>query len=304
MSIRAAAKTVLELSLVGSGFAALSRQRMSGRTVILAYHNVVADDVVKIGDLANHLPLSTFAAQMQALRTTHDVVPLAGVLSSRRGGRPRAAITFDDAYAGAIVNAVPELVRQGLPATVFVAPAFVGGSSFWWDVLAKPDGGGLDPADRERALVELRGEDGPVRQWARQAGRAIAEPPPEWRVATERQLVEAAAFPGITLGSHTWGHPNLTRLNADELAREMARPLAWLRERVASPLEWIAYPYGYFDSRIERAAADAGYEAALAVSGGWMGHTAGNRFALPRVNIPRGLTGRGFTLRAAGLLAG
>lgn len=278
---------------------------MTGRTLILAYHNIVADDAVPAGDLANHLPLSTFAAQMTALRATHDVVPLAEVLSPHRTSRrPRAAITFDDAYRGAIVNAIPELVRQGLPATFFIAPKFVGGGSFWWDALAEPAGAGLDPSDRDHALTALRGEDEAVRQWAREAGRPITEPPADLRVATEEQLLEAASHSGITLGSHTWGHPNLTRLTRDELSHELSQPLAWLRERIANPLPWIAYPYGYFNSAAERAAAEIGYEAALAVSGGWIGSQIVNRFAIPRLNIPCGLSSRGFVLRGAGLLAG
>jgi peptidoglycan/xylan/chitin deacetylase (PgdA/CDA1 family) len=293
------------MALISSGFASLHRRRMRGRTLILAYHNIVADDQAPAGDLANHLPFSTFAAQMRALRATHDVVPLADVLSPRGPSRrPRAAITFDDAYRGAIVNAVPELVRQGIPASFFVAPKFVGGGSFWWDALAQPAGAGLDPNDRNHALSGLRGEDEAVRHWAREAGRPINEPPPDLRVATEEQLIAAASHPGITLGSHTWGHPNLTRLTPDELVRELSQPLVWLRERIANPLPWIAYPYGFFDSAAERAAAEAGYEAALAVSGGWMGRQAANRFALPRLNIPRGLSSRGFVLRGAGLLAG
>jgi peptidoglycan/xylan/chitin deacetylase (PgdA/CDA1 family) len=304
VNARSTIKTALEIALVGSGFAAARRRAFAGRTLILAYHNVVADESAQMGDLANHLPLSTFAAQMAELRATHDVVPLPDVLAAGKTGRPQVAITFDDAYRGAIVNAVPVLVRLGLPATFFVAPAFVGGGSFWWDVLAKPNGGGLDPADRDRALDELRGEDGPVRAWAKQAGRTLNEPSGDWRVATEAQLLDAASQPGITLGSHTWGHPNLTRLTPDELASEMSRPLAWLRERVPNTLPWIAYPYGHFDSSTEAAARAAGYEAGLAVSGGWMGRTVENRFALPRLNIPRGLSRRGFTLRGAGLLAG
>ena len=130
MSARAAIKTALEAALVDSGFAGLRRRALTGRSLILAYHNIVADEAAQVGDLANHLPLSTFAAQMAELRATHDVVPLPEVLAPSRGDRPRVAITFDDAYRRAIVNAVPVLVRLGLPATFFVAPAFVGGGSF------------------------------------------------------------------------------------------------------------------------------------------------------------------------------
>jgi peptidoglycan/xylan/chitin deacetylase (PgdA/CDA1 family) len=279
---------------------------MSGRLLVLAYHNIVADDDPLCGDLSSHLPLSRFAEQLTVLRATHDVVPLSATLAQPRRGakRPRAAITFDDAYHGALTHAVPELVRQGLPATIFVAPAFVGGRSFWWDALAGPDGEGLDQDLRARALDDLRGEDAPVREWAQRSGHAIAPLPQVAHVASEQLLIDAASHPGITLGSHTWGHPNLTRLTTDEQREELSRPIAWLRERVATPLPWLAYPYGCFDSAVARAAASAGYVAALGVSGGWFPRSPADRYALPRLNIPRGLSIEGFVLRAAGLLCG
>jgi hypothetical protein len=36
---------------------------------------------------------------------------------------------------------IPELVRRGLPATVFVAPALLDQRAFWWDRLANPTTG-------------------------------------------------------------------------------------------------------------------------------------------------------------------
>jgi peptidoglycan/xylan/chitin deacetylase (PgdA/CDA1 family) len=304
--VRARVKAAVERMLVGSGAASVHRRRMSGRLLVLAYHNIVADDEPPCGDLANHLPLSTFSAQLTALRATHDVVPLAEALAAPARGstRPRAAITFDDAYRGALIHAVPELARQGLPATFFVTPAFIGGRSFWWDALAAPGGAGLDQDARAYALTELRGDDAAVREWAQRSGRALTAVPTVACAAAETELIHAASLPGISVGSHSWSHPNLTRLTRDELRIEMTRPLAWLRERIANPLPWIAYPYGFFNAAVAHAAAAAGYDAALAVSGGWLPRSPGNRFSLPRVNIPRGLSIRGFVLRGAGLLCG
>ena len=59
------------------------------------------------------------------------------------------AITFDDAYAGTVDQALPELARLGLPATVFLAPAFVEGDTFWWDALAAP--GLAEPEEKLRS---------------------------------------------------------------------------------------------------------------------------------------------------------
>ena len=303
--MRSVLKRAAERALIGSGAAHLHRRRMSGRALILAYHNIVPDDTPPAGDLANHLPLSSFVAQLDALTATHDVVPLADTLAEprHRAGRPRAAITFDDAYRGAVVHGVAELVRRGLPATLFVAPAFLGGTSFWWDVLARRGEGGLDAAVRTRALHDLRGRDDAVREWAERSGHGLAAMPDVSCAASEEELARAAAAPGITLGSHTWSHPNLTRLEARELAAELVKPLAWLRQHVARPLPWIAYPYGLFSDEVARAAAAAGYEAALGVSGGWLSREPSDRFALPRLNIPPGLSIEGFILRGAGLLS-
>lgn len=303
--LRAALKGGAERALVWSGAARVQRRRMSGRVLVLAYHNVVPDDAAHVGDLANHLPLSSFAAQLAQLRRTHDVIPLSEAFTKPRvcSIRPRAVITFDDAYRGSVVHGLVELVRQQLPATFFVAPSFIGGGSFWWDALAQREGG-LDPELRERALTTLRGEDATVRAWATRHGYLIARPTADACGCTEEELAHAASTPGITLGAHTWAHPNLVQLSPHERAAELARPLQWLRARFSNVLPWLAYPYGAFDRDVERAAATAGYEGALTVSGGFIPAEAMNRFAIPRINIPAGLSDFGFALCAAGLRPG
>ncbi|HEX6052850.1 MAG TPA: polysaccharide deacetylase family protein [Gemmatimonadaceae bacterium] len=304
--MRSLIKGVAERALVWSGAAAWHRRRVSGRVLVLAYHNIVPDGEPPAGDLANHLPLSRFVTQVDLLEQTHDVIPLEEALlpsSEARGrGRPRVAITFDDAYGGAVEHGIGELVRRGLPATIFVAPAFLGGHSFWWDALARDGNAGLDPEVRSRALGELRGEDAAVRAWASANRHDVHDLPPALCAATEDDVLRASRLPGITLGSHTWSHPNLPLLGPEELRSELERPLAWLRERVAKPLPWIAYPYGLHDASVMRAARDAGYVAALGVSGGWLAQRPTELLSLPRVNIPPGVSSRGFSLRAAGLL--
>ncbi len=53
------------------------------------------------------------------------------------------------------------------------------------------------------------------------------------------------------------------------------------------------------------AAAAAGYAAALRVDGGWIPDPrAADRLDLPRLNVPAGVSRRGFELRTAGMLAG
>ncbi|HEX8906291.1 MAG TPA: polysaccharide deacetylase family protein, partial [Longimicrobiaceae bacterium] len=252
------------------------------------------------GDRSLHLTQDAFGRQLDALCRTHRVVPLDYALAPPPPGdsRPRAVVTFDDAYLGAVTAGVAELTKRGLPATIFVAPGLLG-TVPWWDALAGD--GGLDPAVRGHALGALAGRADTVMAWAAEAGLPVAMDLP--RIATEDELARAAAQTGITLAPHSWSHASLPALDAGELEAEMARPLAWLRERFAAVTPWLAYPYGHTSPAVEAAAERAGYHGALRVDGGWMteGDAAAHRFALPRFNVPAGLSDDGFRLHISGI---
>jgi peptidoglycan/xylan/chitin deacetylase (PgdA/CDA1 family) len=300
--IRKALKAGAEKGLLWTGVGSVARSQHRSRTLVLAYHNVVPDGSRFRGDSSLHLPRARFAAHLDALTRTHDVVPLEEIfVEPPAGSRPRAVVTFDDAYRGAVTIGVDELVRRGLPATIFVAPAFLGGASFWWDCLADSLVGEIPPALREHALAGLRGEDAAVRAWAVANGVTLREPPLFAVAATENELAAAGRQPGITVGSHTWSHPNLAEFDPNELPEQLERPLAWLRAHFENVVPWLSYPYGRSSPAVEHAARDAGYRGALMVDGGWIATRQPTPFALPRYNVPAGLSMDGFRLRAAGL---
>ena len=304
--MRQAIKSLLEHFWLVSGVRAASRWRHRDASLVLAYHNIVPDGEAPAGDRSLHLPRRAFADQLDALAETHEIVPLADLLAGPASNRrPRAAITFDDAYCGALSTGIAELARRGMPATVFVAPAFVGGRDFWWDVIARPDGG-MDAAVREHALESLQGDDARIRRWATARGIALHPAPGHARCGSDEELRAASAVPGITLAAHGWSHRNLARLDAPALRGEMERPLAWLRarhsERVLVPC--ISYPYGRSTPEAEAAAAAAGYRAGFRVEGGWLRSAARPGFATPRLNVAAGISRAGFELRLAGLLGG
>jgi peptidoglycan/xylan/chitin deacetylase (PgdA/CDA1 family) len=299
--LRRALKGTAERLLVSSGLPFLARKRHTGRCLVLAFHNILAPGHRPSGDRSLHLPSDDFERFLNLLSATHDVVALDNLKSTPLGERPRAAITFDDAYAGAILYGLPALAARGLPATLFVAPGILGQSACWWDWLADPIEG-LGEAVREHALTVLRGEDGPIRSWAKTLGRALAAPVEDWRFATEEEIALAASQPGVTLGAHTWSHPNLAELSPAELGPELVKPLTWLRERFRSARAWLAYPYGMTSPRVAEAAEQAGYTHAFRVSGGWVAAPAAITMDLPRWSVPAGLTERGFILHASGVI--
>jgi len=284
-----------------SGIVRLARGRMAGRTLVLAYHNVVPRGERPAGDLSLHLPQQAFATQLDMLLETHDVVALDDVGAGGAGGRPRAAITFDDAYAGAMRAGIEELSRRGLPATVFVTPAFVGGEAFWWDLLAAP-ADGLRADVREHALGPCRGEHERVLAWARDAGVRTHDLPAHARCAAERDLAAAAGTAGIAIGSHTWSHANLAAVDEPTLRSELERARAWLDARFPARRRWFSYPYGRRNAAAESAALAHGHAGAFLIEGGWIPTGAEAPSRLPRLNIPAGLSANGFAIRAAGLL--
>jgi peptidoglycan/xylan/chitin deacetylase (PgdA/CDA1 family) len=298
-----ALRRAAEAVLVRSGAGALARRRVRGRTLTLAYHNVVPDRLCPVGDRSLHLPLSDFRNQLDLLARHFEVVPLAATRAPHTGGRPRAVITFDDAYRGAVTLGVEELNRRGLPATIFVAPGLLGEQTFWWDeVGAAADDHVVPPEVRELALWTWQGRGDLVR--ARVAERGLGlDPgalPPEARTATESELLNALNGGGIRLGSHSWSHPNLAALEQTMVQEELTRSLAWLRERYPAATDpWIAYPYGPDSALVHEAARGAGYEAGLRIAGRWLMPGALPRFDTPRWNIPAGITAHGFALRLA-----
>ncbi len=231
----------------------------------------------------------------------HRLVPLRKIFEESTAGESRIAITFDDAYAGVVDHTLPKLDRLGVPATVFLAPAFVGGPSFWWDALATSEGITLTEAVRNHALWKLGGEQERIIEWAGKVGLEWREMPDYARCAPLESLKRAASLPNIELASHSWSHPNLAAISAGQAREELQKSRQWLRDHGLGGCDFLSYPYGYENEVVQSIATDCGYVGGLKITGGWM-RAHPHRFAIPRLNVTAGLSLRGFRLRLRGLL--
>jgi peptidoglycan/xylan/chitin deacetylase (PgdA/CDA1 family) len=295
-------KKRMEQVLSSRAVGRIVRHRVRDKRLILAYHGIIPEGAMPAGERALFIAQRDFAAQLDVLATLADVVPL-DQLDGPGDGRPRVAITFDDAYRGAVMEGVQELAARGLPATIFVAPGRLNGHVFWWDSLAH-ESLTLDKKVRRHALTALAGSDERVRDWAVTMRLPSSDVLPAYaQTATCDELGDALRIPGITVGSHTWSHVNLASLGPDDIAEEVERPLVWLRAKFGEKaIPWLAYPYGLASDDSRRALAKASYVGGVRIEGGWHRAADTSAFGRPRMGIPGNLSLEGFRARLLGTM--
>ena len=149
-----------------------SLRRLPGTTVLI-YHRVGGRTGVEVD-----LPLGLFDEQMAALAVMAETTTLNDAIGGleRADGSSAVVVTFDDGTSDFVEMALPILVRHGIPATLYVATAFVeeqrpfpdAGMPLSWNALSDALSTGLvtigshththallDRADLEMASAEL-----------------------------------------------------------------------------------------------------------------------------------------------------
>ena len=159
------------------------------------------------------------------------------------------AVTFDDAYRSVYDRALPILSELGLPGTVFVPTDFAGRDTpMNWP--------GID------SWVGSRYEDELLCMSWENARQLRAE--------------------GWEVGSHTRSHPDLTEVEAGQLAAELQGSREVCEREVGAECRAIAYPYGAYDARVREAVRKAGYAAAAGMPGR---HRSADVLHWPRVGV-------------------
>jgi peptidoglycan/xylan/chitin deacetylase (PgdA/CDA1 family) len=139
------------------------------------------------------------------------------------------AVTFDDGFRSVLEQGLPILSRLGLPGTVFVPSALVGGPG----AMAWPGTDRWLGTPHEDGLRSLTWDE-----------------------------LGSLANAGWEIGSHTRTHPWLTGLDDHELKAELRGSREDCEERLGTACSSLSYPFGDVDARVVRAAAAAGYRAA------------------------------------------
>jgi peptidoglycan/xylan/chitin deacetylase (PgdA/CDA1 family) len=125
---------------LGRALSAMFRRRRSPdpKPLILMYHRI-ADEPADPWGLAVHP--ARFEEQLEVLRRTRHPLALADFAGKlQRGTLPpnAVALTFDDGYADNLLAAKPRLAAAEIPASVFLATAYLERpGEFWWDEIGR-----------------------------------------------------------------------------------------------------------------------------------------------------------------------
>ena len=144
-----------------------------------------------------------------------------------RRGRGRVRVTFDDAFANLLDNALPVMHELGIPATVFAVTGNLGSPPDWEIAGDHPD---------------------------------ASEP-----TMTAAQIRLADAERGATFGSHGATHRRLTDLSPDEVYWELMESRTALEQITGKAVEDFAPPHGACDEALVDAAIAAGYRRVFTV---------------------------------------
>ena len=307
-----------------------SQSGKNARLSILIYHRVLAE----VDPLLPGEPdIATFSWHMRLIARYFRPLRLdEAIFHLRRGSLPSRAIcvTFDDGYADNVTNALPILMQIRIPATFFIATAFLDGGRMFNDTVIEtlrrlPNGNynwedlGLgryflsDIPSRLHACSKIIGQikyllpNEREEQAAKFAERAsplnhLANLPSDLMVTKDqvRQLNES----GMLIGAHTHSHPILARLPDSIARREIIQGRDELEKIINKPVKFFAYPNGRFGKdyfpQHAKMVRDLGFDGAVSTERG-VGNSASDFFQLPRFT-PWDQTEMGFLFRILGNL--
>ena len=120
--------------------------------------------------------------------------------------------------------------------------------------------------------------------WVADAGSNSAGTPQD-RTLRWKQIRELAQT-GIEIGAHGHSHAALDELSPADLRRELTHSRALLEDNIGQSVLTVAYPFGYSNQAVRRAAHEAGYVYGAAVRNTRATPSA-DPFLVPRMTIRR-----------------
>lgn len=105
---------------------------------------------------------------------------------------------------------------------------------------------------------------------------------------TEAQLLEMAANPLVTIGSHGMSHAKLSQMDEAVQQNEIGGSKRQLELRLGQACDAFAYPFGMYNDATLKIISQAGYRRACAVKGRPLLPWSNRTYEIPRLSIENG----------------
>jgi peptidoglycan/xylan/chitin deacetylase (PgdA/CDA1 family) len=266
-SLKEAIRGSLSRAVVSGGLAAAGRSMFRKEGALILYGHRLTGDWE--GYLHGLRP-DWFAEQIAYLTRHYEVISLSTLVSCYEQRKPvphnSVVLTFDDGFRDNLEQGLPVLRRYGVPATIFVVTGSMTTGELPWSQRL----GYMIQKTTRPSLVfdQVRKEPFPLRTPAerRAAFLAVREPliaaprerreeaihrirtelevePPGDRMLSWENLRELMAG-GVEIGAHTYSHPLLGRIPAEEARWEMEKSRDDLREHLGIERPPFCFPAG------------------------------------------------------------
>jgi peptidoglycan/xylan/chitin deacetylase (PgdA/CDA1 family) len=327
MPLALQSRTLKAAALVGSGLASFARTRRAKETTIMTFHGLSdGPGDAEILDWSLHLPVEVFRSVCALLAAEYHVISMSDFLEaqSKKLSLPANSVvlTFDDGFESNFKLAYPILQQFNLPATIFVATAFLDGADMLWfqridlalgrtrqeSLSWKINGRTLHlrlrtRQERQNTLVELIPElkllpDADLLGEVNRLERALGVDPPRladlpapMRPLTWALANEMIAGGLIEIGGHTHTHPILSRCESFSMQAEITTCRDRIRAETDVEPVSFAYPNGGegdYTGETVRMVKAAGFKSACTTICGRVDEES-SLFQLPRYGSPESI---------------
>lgn len=186
------------------------------------------------------------------------------------------AITFDDGWRDNYEFALPQLVKHGAPATIFLVSSYIGTTYRFWPnrlisllqksfaapgsvsfpeplsrimgplLVEAKNRGSLTVEEVDRAVNKAKMlDEQEIRKWVESAETSCEKTPAAGEILNGEEVAKMSATGMIRFGSHTATHFRLGgRISAQQLEQEIVGSRKVLQSLCGQPIDLFCYPNG------------------------------------------------------------
>lgn len=328
-SLNQATKSAIRQFLAGVySLSGLYKTLHKGKVLILMYHRVLSQKELDkyFVQPGMYVHVDAFEKQMQFLKKNFLILSFSELLElwrERKISKDQryCVITFDDGWVDNYLYAYPILKKYNIPATIFLATAFIGTSLWLWPEkvghllkhyyavnLTKEEKRLIDPLKEKYSwlksatidnsnqnidsVVELCKtlSDEEIRAIIESLQTVLGFQFPKERMFLDWEEVREMSKNGLSFGSHTDTHKILIKYPEETIQRELSDSYKDLSAREINFTPVFCYPNGDYNPEIIEQVKKSGYQAAVTTRIGFENVSDSHSFfELHRIGIQNGI---------------